>query len=29
MYITPFITARMSVRRLPPPDFAGGMNGST
>src|SRR6202142_4216539 len=29
MYITPFITARMSVRRLPPPDFAGGMSGST
>jgi len=25
----PFTTARMSVRRLPPPRFAGGMNGST
>ena len=27
--MTPFMTARMSVRRLPPPLFAGGMNGST
>jgi hypothetical protein len=25
MYITPFITARMSVRRLPPPRLAGGI----
>ena len=24
--MTPFITARMSCRRLPPPGFAGGMN---
>jgi hypothetical protein len=29
MYITPFMTARMSVRRLPPPRLAGGINGST
>src|SRR5438045_1646157 len=29
MYITPFMTARMSVRRLPPPGFPGGINGST
>jgi len=29
MYITPFMTARMSVRRLPPPGFAGGINGFT
>jgi hypothetical protein len=29
MYITPFITARISLRRLPPPGFAGGMSGST
>src|SRR6202163_3818380 len=29
MYITPFMTARMSVRRLPPPGFAGGINGLT
>src|SRR5580693_1836144 len=28
-YITPFMTARMSVRRLPPPGFAGGRSGST
>jgi hypothetical protein len=27
MYITPFMTARMSVRRLPPPRLAGGING--
>jgi hypothetical protein len=29
MYITPFMTARMSTRRLPPPRLAGGINGST
>src|ERR1700690_2895935 len=29
MYITPFMTARMSVRRLPPPGFAAGINGFT
>src|SRR5271154_3434869 len=29
MYITAFMTARMSVRRLPPPGFGGGMNGLT
>jgi hypothetical protein len=29
MYITPFMTARMSVRRLPPPRLAGGINRST
>ncbi len=27
MYITPFMTARMSTRRLPPPRLAGGING--
>jgi hypothetical protein len=27
--ITPFMTARMSVRRLLPPRLAGGINGST
>jgi hypothetical protein len=26
---TPFMAARMSVRRLPPPGFGGGMNGLT
>ena len=26
--MTPFMTARRSVRRLPPPGFAGGMNDS-
>jgi hypothetical protein len=29
MYITPFMTARMSTRRLPPPRLAGWINGST
>src|SRR6516165_11850784 len=29
IYITPFMTARMSVRRLPPPGLAGGINGLT
>jgi hypothetical protein len=29
LYITPFMTARMSVRRLPPPRLAGGISGST
>jgi hypothetical protein len=29
MYMTPFITARMSCLRLPPPGFGGGTNGST
>src|SRR3974377_272960 len=29
IYMTPFITARMSVCRLPPPLFAGGMSDST
>jgi hypothetical protein len=29
MYITPFMTARMSVRRLPPPRLEGGISGST
>ena len=29
IYITPFMTARMSVRRLPPPGLGGGINGAT
>src|SRR6202158_2979852 len=29
MYITPSMTARISVRRLPPPRLAGGISGST
>src|ERR1700751_3226323 len=28
-YVTPFMTARISTRRLPPPRLAGGINGST